>query len=581
MSEAASNTRGGLRGESSIAQAWAIMRAKSRMGRHQVASVRGESKLKVGVISVSATALWVGAFLLFYHGFGFLMYIGNDKTGEFNFGDLLMGRMLSILGLAVFMLLIFSNVLVAFSTMYRSKEVVYLLQAPISFENFFYARFFECVAFSSWSLAFLGSPLMLAYGLQTKASFLFYIATLLFYLPFIFIPACFGVLIAMILVRIFPRLNTFTMIVLGVAAVAFLGLYIFSLIKGTRADQDQFMPVFLSTTARMQSPFLPSLWASEGVLAAAQYGFSTALYYLGLTLSSALFSVWLTGKFAAWLFYPGYAYLMGQDRQRIKLPGRGVLGRLDTWLRFLPEPLRGLTIKDIKLFWRDPAQWSQFVIFFGIMAVYIANLRNTSRYFEEDKWRLWVACLNNGALSLILATLTSRFVYPLISLEGRRFWILGLAPLTLRQLVWQKFFLSVGSTSVFTVPLALLSGYMLQLEPLHYFLTVYTILIVNFGLSGLAVGLGALYPNFEEDNPARIVSGMGGTLNLLVSVGYITLIIAAQVIVLQSRLIGLFRDDTAFWGAVAAAIAFTAALTFLCTFGPMRAGLQNLRNSEY
>jgi hypothetical protein len=50
------------------------------------------------------------------------------------------------------------------------------------------------------------------------------------------------------------------------------------------------------------------------------------------------------------------------------------------------------------------------VIFFGIMAIYIANLRNTSRYFEEDKWRLWVACLNTGALSLILATLTSRFV---------------------------------------------------------------------------------------------------------------------------------------------------------------------------
>ena len=60
MTDAASNTRGGLRGESSIAQAWAIMRAKSRMGRHQIASVRGESKLKVGVISVSATALWVG-----------------------------------------------------------------------------------------------------------------------------------------------------------------------------------------------------------------------------------------------------------------------------------------------------------------------------------------------------------------------------------------------------------------------------------------------------------------------------------------------------------------------------------------
>lgn len=567
--------------ESSIGQALTIIQAKLRMGAHQVASVRGESKLKVGVISVSAIGLWVGAFFLFYFGFDFLMRIGNDASGEFNFGDLLMGRMLSIFGLAVFMLLIFSNILVAFSTMYRSKEVVYLLQAPISFENFFYARFFESVAFSSWSLAYLGSPLMLAYGLQTKASLLFYPAAILFYLPFILVPAAIGVIIAIVLVRIFPRLNTFTMIVLAGGGVALFGGYIFTIIRGTRVSESDLMPAFIGATARMQSPFLPSLWTSEGILAAAQYNFPSAAYYFALILSTALFSVWLTGKLAAELFYPGYAYLMGQDKQRIKLPGRGPLGWLERRLQGLREPLRGLTVKDIKLFWRDPTQWSQFVIFFGIMAIYIANLRNTSRYFEEDKWRLWVASLNTGALSLILATLTSRFVFPLISLEGRRFWILGLAPLTMRQLVWQKFTLSVSSTSVFTVPLAVLSGYMLQLEPLHYVLTVYTVIIANFALSGLAVGLGALYPNFLEDNPARIVSGMGGTLNLLVSVGYIILIIAAQIVVLQSRLLGLFESTDSFYAAAGGVFAFTALLTLAATVLPLQAGLRNLRDSEF
>lgn len=570
-----------LASESTLAQAAWIIWAKARMGRHMVASVRNESRLKVGVITVSAIALWVGAFLLFYHGFRFLMYIGNDSSGEFNFGDLLMGRMLSIFGLAVFMLLVFSNVLVAFSTMYRSKEVVYLLQAPISFENFFYARFFECVAFSSWSLAYLGSPLMLAYGLQTQASPLFYIAAVLFYVPYILVPACVGVVIALVLVRIFPQLKTGTMIALGVVAVAGMGLYIFSIIRDTPMDDSNLLPAFIQASARMQSPFLPSYWTSEGILAAAQYNFPIALYYLGLVASTALFSVWITGQLSAWLFYPGYAYLMGQDRQRIKLPNRGILGRLDRTLRALPEPLRGLTIKDIRLFWRDPTQWSQFVIFFGIMAIYIANLRNSTRYFEEDKWRLWVACLNTGALSLILATLTSRFVYPLISLEGRRFWILGLAPLTFRQLILQKFCLSVGSTSLFTVPLALLSAYMLDLEPLHFAFTVYTVIIANFGLSGLAVGLGSLYPTFYEDNPARIVSGMGGTLNLLVSVGYIALLVIAQIIVLQWQLLGLFESHAAFVAALVLVFAFMTLLSALATFLPMAAGLKNLRDSEF
>src|SRR5690606_18498701 len=119
---------------------------------------RHESRLKIAVVSVSAIGLWIGAYFLFYRGFKWLVDFGNTGGGEFTFGNLIMDRSLGILSLAIFGLLIFSNVLVAFSTLYRSKEVVYLLQGPISYPHFFYARFFECVAFSSWSLAYLGTP---------------------------------------------------------------------------------------------------------------------------------------------------------------------------------------------------------------------------------------------------------------------------------------------------------------------------------------------------------------------------------------------------------------------------------------
>ena len=40
-------------------------------------------------------------------------------------------------------------------------------------------------------------------------------------------------------------------------------------------------------------------------------------------------------------------------------------------------------------------------------------------------------------------------------------------------------------------------------------------------LTGLAVGLGALYPNFKEENPSKIVSGFGGTFCLVLSFLYI------------------------------------------------------------
>lgn len=558
----------------------AILQAKGRMARHQVASVRDESRLKVAVISVSAVLLWVGAFALFMSGFEFLLTTLGRGAGEFNIGTLLMGRLLNILGLAVFFLLIFSNVLVCFSTMYRSKEVAYLVQAPITFEQFFYARFAECVSFSSWSLAYLGSPLILAYGIKTEASPLLYVAALIFYIPFVVLPACMGCALTMVLVRVFPRLKTMMMVLLAALAALLFFLYIGHILRSTRMSEDTVLPAFLNASQRMQSPFLPSTWAADGVLAAANMNMGAAFFYFGLQLSTALMALWLTGQLAQWIFYPGWSYLMGQDRQRIK-KGGGALGMIESILSRAPEPYRSLAIKDVKLFWRDPTQWSQFIIFFGIMGVYIANLKNTSSSFEKEIWRSWVACLNVGAVSLILATLTSRFVFPLVSLEGRRFWILGLAPLTYRQLVWQKFWLSVVCTSMFTVSLSLLSGYMLSLEPMYYALTVYSVAATNVGLSGLAVGLGTLYPTFTEDNPARIVSGMGGTLNLLVSIGYITIVVAAQVIVLQWRLLEMFSSPALFPVALAAAVVVITGMSALCVWLPMRLGFRNLEAMEF
>ena len=116
---------------------------------------------------------------------------------------------------------------------------------------------------------------------------------------------------------------------------------------------------------------------------------------------------------------------------------------------------RSLVAKDLRLFWRDPAQWSQFLLFFGIMALYLANLRGARSFAGQEGWRAWGTLLNLGASMLILASLTTRFIYPLISLEGRRFWILGLSPVTLRHIMWQKFWLSVGSVKGFALYLGL------------------------------------------------------------------------------------------------------------------------------
>lgn len=557
----------------------AMLWAKLRISRNHIASVRTESKLKVGVVSISAVLLWVGAYYAFWAAFHWLTHFGAD-TGGISLGDIIMSRLLSVFALALFFMLIFSNIPIAFSTLYKSREVAYLLHAPLPWWEFFLGRLVECVAFSSWASAYLGSPLILAYGITNGAPWPFYFAAAAFYVPFVAIPAAIGAIVAMVLVRVFPRLPRGSMIGAALIAVSMMFLYLQSTLSAAKLSDPRFGGI-IEAMSRTQSWLLPSHWASRGVLAAAEGLVAESGFYFLLLFSNALMVVLLSAAIAHAIYYAGWSDLVGSDMNRKTLPGRSWLSRIDRLFQSLRDPHRALVIKDIRLFWRDPAQWSQFVIFFGIMAVYVASLRDRSAAFESATYRNWIVCLNIGACTLILATLTSRFVYPLISLEGRRFWVLGLAPLTYRQLIWQKFWLSVCTTSAFTLTLVILSCYMLAVEPIYFALAVYSIVITNFGLSGLAVGLGSLYPNFHEDNPARIVSGMGGTLNFLLSMGYITLVVGTQTFVMQWRALEAFTSPRTFTLALIAAVAFITILSAISTWLPMRLGLRNLNQAEY
>lgn len=560
----------------------AIFRVKSRIAKHTIASVRNESKLKVTVVSVSAVGLWFGALYGFVEAFEFLKGFGPETDRDVvSIGDLLMARLLSVFALALFFMLVFSNVLIAFSTLYRSREAAYLLHTPISYRQYFLARIVECVSFSSWASAYLGSPLIIAYGYTTHAPWMYYVGAALFYIPFVTIPAALGAVVAMVLMRIFPRMPRLSMIVTGTAAVVGLFYYVRRSFDAEKLSDDTILQYLVDATTQIQSVFLPSYWVSFGILAAAEHRYGESLFQFLLLVSNAVFLTWIAAEIAQRIFFPGYSALYGGRTGRALPIGRGILGRLDMWLAPLSNPLRSLVVKDVKLFWRDPTQWTQFVIFFGIMAIYIANLNNRFTEAQSPAYRSWIAGLNVAACTLILATLTSRFIYPLISLEGRRFWILGLAPLTLRQLLWQKFWLSVSITAPFTIGLVVLSSLILNVEPVRFAISVYSIVLANFTLAGLAVGLGSIYPNFEEDNPARIVSGMGGTLNFLMSVGYIVVVVGLQMVILQWQVLERFVNPGSFWWALGAVLVVVTAVSAAGIVLPMRMGLRNLLAAEY
>jgi len=176
-------------------------------------------------------------------------------------------------------------------------------------------------------------------------------------------------------------------------------------------------------------------------------------------------------------------------------------------------------------------------------------------------------------------------------MEGRRFWILGLLPVHRDQIVWSKFLFSFLGGIVPCAVLVFLSDSMLGLPWRMILLHEYGCLLLCLGLSGIAVGLGALMPELREASPAKISSGFGGTLCLVLSSLYIMVVVIVAAIpthlfllarTLGPNLIapkGFLAWAGGPWGA-AASLVIVSLAGLAATAVPLRLGLRAFRRLE-
>lgn len=508
-----------------------LFRMKMAALRHRIAGLREESSLMILVIACFVGGYWGAGYYCFHEAIGFLYRFPG-------LGNILVDRMFHLFFAFLLVMLFFSNMIIGYSNLYRNAETRWLLTLPLPHADIYRWKFLESVVVASWAFLFLSGPLMLAYGTLHNLNWTFYLKILLLFIPFLFIPAALGSLGLMLVSRIFQR-RAFKLAIFGVALVAVAyALFHMRPSDAAKLETTQMVPVLnqlLSNTRVLISPLLPSYWLSTSVLALGDGMAPKAAFFFLVMLANALMALLFSFTITCGFFYPGYAQIQGQgggtlrrsaaDRDWFRL---GLIERLIQLQAWMARPMRALMVKDWKVFIRDTAQWSQFVIFFGLLGIYIVNLRSFSYDWTNPFTGGLIAFLNLSACSMTLATLTTRFVFPQFSLEGRRLWIVGMAPVGLRQVLIEKFFVSAIGSMVITLSLMWLTCWMLKLTFGLTVLFTISVILMSLALSGLAVGLGALYPNFKDDNPSKIVSGFGGTFCLLLSIGYIAIVIAAE-----------------------------------------------------
>ena len=496
----------------------------------RVRGVRKDSPLLLFVLAGFVVGYLVLGYVLFHTGLDYLYHFPLV-------GSLLSQRILFLIFGFFFVMLVFSNLIIGYSTLFKNTETQWLLTLPVPHLNVYRWKFIEALAVSSWALIFLSAPMMAAFGSVHSVNAGFYFRVALVYGPFVVLPALCGSWIILLLVRIIAKpLVKRAVILLGVGTVALLAFGLTPISDFDAVAQQDVISFdqLLRHTRLSVNPFLPSAWLAKSVLAWSEELDTQGTFYFLLLLANALMGLLVGFEGVGRLYYGSWSVALSSraerfqraaDAKRRKGRRRGLLER---FLGALPigRAEAALVVKDVRVFWRDPAQWIQFMIFFGLLCIYVLNLRNVAFNFENSFWKAMISYLNLAASALTLSTLTTRFVFPQFSLEGRRLWILGLAPVGLRRVVAQKFWLSCITASIITVTLMSASSLMLHLPVREVIFFAVTIAVMSAALSGLAVGLGALFPNFKEDNPSKIVSGFGGTLCLVISFIYISVVVS-------------------------------------------------------
>ncbi len=533
---------------------------------------RRQPLLKVAFVSLFALGCVLGLWRLFLDGFYLL-----DKFG--GLAGLIMSRLFSMFYLGMGLMLVMSGIVTAYATMYRSDEMPFLVARPIPLPVILTYKFLESAYFSSWAFLFVIVPFAGAYAMHQRLGPAFGLWTALFSIPFLVVCAGIGTLLLMLLARWWPRGLTLRRMALPALLLGGWWLWRLSLLKDAADDGGTFaLSALLPGVQLAANRLLPSTWVAEGVLAMARQDWTRGAIYLGAITTTALAVTALVEWVGTHVFLPAWEHI--QEGGGSSARGAVWLRRLERRLGFIPSDLRTLMMKDVRTFLRDPMQWSQALVFFGLLGLYFANLRRFDYHASDITWRTLICFLNVFSVSAVLCSLGARFVYPQLSLEGQGFWLLGLAPTSMRRILLAKFILALAATGAVSLFLIGLSSHMLGVDRPLLLASLGLTAAVALAISGLSTGLGAVFMDLRQRNPAAIVGGFGGTVNLVLSLGFMLAVIIPVGTLFYLRNRGLLPTG-GFPRLSALAFAWCVALTALAVVAPLAAGLRALKHRDY
>ena len=553
---------------------WHLLMPKRLTARARAKSGERGHTLRLVLLGLFGLAFWAFIFFLLVR---LLRYFRAVQE----IGPLLAGKLLGLVLVGFFSILLLSNIITALSSFFLARDLDLVVSAPVDWLKFYLAKLAETLVHSSWMVVLMSVPLFAAYGYVYDGGYFFPLIVLASFFPFLVIPTVVGSAITLLLVNLFPARRTRD--ILSVIAVLAAGgiVIFFRLVRPERlARPEGFRSLvdFVAILRTPTSPILPSDWVQRSVMSWLTFKHDLLPYYM---LWSTAAAAVVLGAVLHWRMYAKGFSKAQESAHRF---ARGTTGaRIGHWL-LSPFGVvrRELVLKEVRVFFRDSTQWSQLILLAVLVLVYVFNIKFLPLRGAGMTFFLVnvVPFLNLVLSGFVLASIAARFIFPGVSLEGRTLWLLRSSPMSMRELLWSKFW--VGTLPLLLLALAIvgLTDYLLKVSEFMMAVSTISIAMMTLAIGGLAVGFGTVFPQFETENAAQIPTSFGGLVFMMTSIAFIGL-----VIILEARPVYSYLAQRVYGGQpsqteMVVGFGLAAIVCFAATLIPIDLALRRLSKIE-
>jgi hypothetical protein len=323
-------------------------------------------------------------------------------------------KILMMTFLTMFLLLILSALISTLNIYFLSRDLSLLLSSPLRSRTIFIWKSFEVAFSSALMVIFFSLPVLIAYSYYFAPTLVKFALIVTVFLLYMITGLLIGILIGLIIPAFFsvrklqPALSLVSIVLIS-SIVIFLRLL--------RPEQFGNPDVISDLLGYMKGfdargfAWFPFYWIARALhmIAGGDYWGYTA--FVGTFLGTIL----LLGGIL--LFLQKKYYLQLFDKLNRGTPGT----HRSSWKRpRLKEKKTGdyglLWKKEVKTFFRTPAQWSQLLIIAAITLVFILNMKGIA--LPQASVKTIIAYLNLGMAAFIVAGLNSRFTFSTLPMES-------------------------------------------------------------------------------------------------------------------------------------------------------------------